>query len=107
MTGRLRLAFCKAEGCLHISEQARASGMQNPSLYVLKFPSVPLEKSINESADSLTDHFRNIFGEQDVETRIAEVEAHGAQRIGKREGFRPHDFGAVQFLPCTPHSAAP
>src|SRR6266852_6744710 len=72
--------------------------MQDPTLNVLKSFALALQKSVDEVADFFADHFRDVFGEQDVKTGIAEVEAHGAQRIGKRVRLGNHDLGAARFL---------
>src|ERR1700681_1998912 len=60
--------------------------MQNPALDIFLGLAIALEKIVNQFANFRADHFRDIFGEQDVKSGIAEVEAHGAERV--REGVR-------------------
>jgi len=71
--------------------------MENPPFDILKFLAVTLEESVNQFTNLLTDHLRDIFGEQDVKAGIAKIETHGAQRIRKCVSLRHHDLGPVYF----------
>ena len=64
----------------------------------LRVFAVALKESLYESLDFRADHLRNVFGQQDVEAGIAQIEAHGAQRIREGVGFRDQHARAGSCL---------
>src|SRR5262249_12177312 len=90
--GRLGVLFVQTHGRLDVAEQARATGVQDPALDVLASLAVSREKPVDQSCDLPADQLGNIFREQDVEAGIAQVEAHGAERVRERVGLRDQNL---------------
>src|SRR4029077_17987406 len=101
--GWLSVAFAQAELRLDVSEQPRSARMQNPALDLLALPAVAVEETLYQPADLSADHFRNILCQQDEESGIAQIKSHGAQRIGKRIGFRDENLGPLHLFSADHH----
>ena len=71
--------------------------MKNPAFDVFLFLAVATEEPVDELADLRADHFRHVLGQQDVKAGIAQVEAHGAERVRKRVGLGHQDLRAFYF----------
>src|ERR1700692_4299108 len=76
---RLRLALRQSQRNFDITKETRAARMQDPALDVFLLQAVALEEAVNKALDFCANHFRKVFGQQDVKSGIAQVEAHGAE----------------------------
>ncbi len=85
--GGLCVTFAKAQFFFDIAQQARAARMQNPSFNVFLFAAVAFEEAVHQAANLPADHLGDVFREQNVESRITQVETHGVQRIRERVGL--------------------
>ena len=77
--------------------------MQNPALDLLALPAVAIEETLHQPADLSPDHFRDIFCQQDMESGIAEIKSHGAQRIGKRISLRGENLRPGRLFSADDH----
>src|SRR5262249_6389722 len=89
--GWLRLTLRKAKLDFDVSEQARTTRMQTPALYVFALPAVAHQEAVTQVTNLSANEFRNIFGEEDVKSGVAQIEAHGVERIGKSVSFGYQD----------------
>src|ERR1700682_3701722 len=78
--------------------------MQYPTLNIRARFSVAIQKSVNQLFNPPANHLRYIFGEENVETGVAQIKAHGAERIGKGVGFSHQDSRTGFVLACDHHS---
>lgn len=96
--GRLGVALTETELLLDVAEEASAAGVEDPAFDVLTGFAVALEEAVDEIVNAFADHLRDVFGEEDVESGITEVEAHGAEGIGEGIGFGDKDPGTGAVL---------
>src|SRR5258705_1069062 len=78
--------------------------MQDPTLNVFAVLTVTVQKPVNEFLDSRANHFRNVFGQNDVEAGVSQVKSHGTKRVWKRVSLRDQDLQAGSFLPGVDNS---
>src|SRR2546423_9413982 len=81
--------------------------MQNPALNILLLLAVTLEEAVDELADFRANHFRHVLSEQDVKSGVTQIEAHGAEGIGKRIRFRDKNFGSWRAISADQHGRGP
>src|SRR5260370_7544771 len=81
--------------------------MQYPALDLLALPAVAIEEALHQPADLCANHFRNILCQQDVESGIAQIESHGAQRIGKRVSLCDENLRPARFFSADDNARRP
>ena len=96
--GRLCITLAETELLFDVAQKARAAGMEDPALDVFATLPVALEETVYEVLNLGTNHFRDVFGEKDVETGVAEIETHSTERVRECVGFCYEDTGARLFL---------
>src|SRR5258708_40179454 len=77
--------------------------MQDPTLNVFAFLTVTVQKPVNEFLDSGAYHFRNVFGQNDVEAAVSQVKSHGTKRVWKRVSLCDQDLRTGSFLSGDDH----
>src|SRR5208337_1333521 len=64
------------------AQEARAAGMQDPTLDVFAFCFVAVKKTVDEFLDAFPDHFRNVFGDDDGGRAVAKENRGDQVRLG-------------------------
>src|SRR5262249_2506358 len=69
--------------------------MQDPTFDLVLRESAAFEETVHKFAHSRADHLRHVFRKKNVETAVAQVEAHRIQRIGKSVRFGRKNLGTA------------
>src|SRR5882762_1721736 len=95
---------CQFQFRFHEGEQLLTAGMQKKCGNVAALQPVARQKIVGQASDLFPDQFRNILGENNVETGIAQVKSHRVQRIGKEKTFRSDDARPTRFAARNHHA---
>src|ERR1700682_3580371 len=77
--------------------------MQDPALDIFTLPAATFEEAIHQAAYFCADHFRDVLGQQNMESGVPQIKTHGAERIREGVGLGYQDFWSTRRLSSDHH----